>query len=188
MANRIKRRMTGSFPILSLSLLLPAIAIIATLLTLTIISCDLLWGGGGGGGGGSTPPPPSTAGKARIVLGEPTRPEDIGIRLLSGKGVAELQVGPNGSLSFDPDVIQLEEITAVGGFTLLASAIDNSAGRAIFAAVAFEEVSEGPIIEIKFRAVGTPGECTELTLSIDKLGDMEGERVPFEVISGRVCL
>jgi len=143
------------------------------------------WGSGGGGGEGGGP---STAEEVRIVLGEPTRPEEIGIKIPPGKGVAELQVGPNGSLSFDPDVIWLTRISGVGGFTILAADIDNFIGRAIFAAVAFQEVKEGPIVEVGFVAVGTPGECTELTLSIDKLGDMEGERVPFEVIKGRLCI
>jgi hypothetical protein len=139
------------------------------------------------------PRPPSgeatiTIGEAEILPGETTTVE-VSAKVSAGPGLAEIQVGPNGALIFNPAIVQVKEIRGVGGFTVLASSIDNSSGEAKFAAAVFQgAVRDGTILAIEVEAVGSPGESSYLRLTgVDVLRDASGNTISIEaMVEGHV--
>jgi PKD repeat protein len=111
------------------------------------------------------------------------------LRILADK-IAGLQAGPVGGLKFDPKVIRVRSIRGVG-HVLLASKIDNKAGKAVFLFVSVrgtKKVKEGAIIELEIEAVGHAGESTFLELEVDMAIDLKGQGVKPMTINGSVTL
>lgn len=161
------------------------VGLLAILTMGSLTGCDLF----------GPPGPPSPTGEATITIGEAevspgeTATVEISIRVSAGLGLTEIQVGPNGAVAFDPAVIQVNEITGVGGFTVLASTIDNSSGEARFAAAILQgSMISGDIVAIEIEALGNPGESSELELTgIDVLRDTDGDNIgTVNVVNGQV--
>jgi hypothetical protein len=108
----------------------------------------------------------------------------VTIDISSSAVVEGIQVGPAGSLSFDPQVIQIKEIRGIPPFQLLAHEIDNEAGRAKFMAIAMGEPRDGEIIELEVEAVGQEGESTVVELASDMILDAEGNELEVETAEG----
>lgn len=170
---------------------LALMAILFLTFPLALTACDLsfLFGDAGtslpDGAGASI-----TIGSAEASPGGTARVR-ISITVSSSSGLTEFQVGPNGALVFDPQVIQLREISGVGDFTVLASNIDNDKGEARFAAANIQgSLSQGAILEIEVDAVGRSGESTELRLTgVDVLRGASGNQIaPVTITSGEIAI
>jgi hypothetical protein len=71
-------------------------------------------------------------GSAQVQLNA-TAQLPISVSNVPEPGLASLQIGPVGALTFDPTVIQVTSIEAVAPYELLSSEIDNADGRVRFA-------------------------------------------------------
>lgn len=147
-----------------------------------------------------SPSPPTTL-KARLTIGEVevaaggTARVKIAVKVLSGPGFTEIQVGPDGALTFDPEVIQIVGVSS-SVFSLFVSSFEvdseavNSTGELRFTGAVFggSGIREADIVEIEVKAVGSPGESCELKLiGVDVLNDANGDSItPFEVVNGAV--
>jgi hypothetical protein len=71
---------------------------------------------------------------------------------------------------------------------MLASEIDNEAGRAKFMAIALDKPKSGEILEIEVEAIGGEGESTVITLSPDMALDSTGSDLGVKVAEGRLTI
>lgn len=110
------------------------------------------------------------------------------INVSSSSTLGGIQVGPEGSLSFDPAVIRIKAIRSVPPFQVLAHEIDNEVGKAKFMAIAMGKPTSGEIIELEVEAVGQEGESTVIKLASDMVLDDEGNKLEVEVAEGRLDL
>jgi YVTN family beta-propeller protein len=86
----------------------------------------------------------------------PTQITLIASNMLDG-GLAAISVA-SGGITFDPHRVQINSITGVNGFTVLASVIDNGAGKVSFAAVnPANGVAQGPIVRFDISITGAGG-------------------------------
>jgi hypothetical protein len=102
-----------------------------------------------------------------------------------------IQVGPTGAVIFDPEVIWVRDVRGINGFQVLASHIDNQAGKVIFAAgYPGGGIGSDGIVELEVEAVGRMGSETSITITqIDVLADMEGnDIIDYEIINGEVSI
>ena len=113
------------------------------------------------------------------------------ISVFNLEGVHVLQLGPMGTLTFDPEVIQIERMSGVRGFQVFASAIDNNEGKAIFlAGFPGGSLSHGALMELELRAVGSLGSSTLVEISLfDLVADSSGEEITrFDLRGGKVTI
>jgi|GEM_PF-448420 len=112
-------------------------------------------------------------------------------------GLIELQVGPRGGLTFDPQVIRVRSIKGKRPYRVLASKIDNSKGEVQFVLISLGEsppsaaMTAGAvaIAELEIEAVGREGKSTTLGLGeIDALRDPRGRGLEAQVIGGTIAL
>jgi len=121
-------------------------------------------------------------------------PGEVGILQISVfnlENLQVLQVGPMGTFTFDPEVIQIERITGLNGFQVFASAIDNEEGKALFlAGFPGGSLRSGAVLELEIRAVGSQGSSTSVELTqIDLIADEIGNEITrFELRGGRVMI
>jgi len=106
-------------------------------------------------------------------------------------GLSSLQVGPEGAITFDPSVINVVGVVGANGFTVFASDVDNVKGTLTLAAGSTQgPVSNGPLLEIRVKALGVAGASTSIDVTrFDFLLKSNGD--PFgnvKVTPGRVSI
>jgi hypothetical protein len=133
------------------------------------------------------PPPTLIIGSASIV-GKTRVP--ISIRFVPAPGLGELQVGPDGALTFDPTIVQILNIKGVGPYIVDSVNIDSLEGRAQFALTlkpGRTPLNEGVIAEIEVdKAPDAPvGESVRIDIE-----DIEGIEIidVFRDAAGRDLL
>ena len=102
-----------------------------------------------------------------------------------------MQVGPVGALTFDPEVIQIQNITGKNGFQVFASSMDNDAGKALFlAGYPGGSLTNGVILELEVKAVGSPKSSTTVEFTrIDLMADEEGDKfLEMDLRGGKVII
>jgi hypothetical protein len=106
-------------------------------------------------------------------------------------GLQVVQVGPVGRLTFDPQVIQVQDLKGTNGFEVYASSIDNAQGEVIFLlGYPGGSVATGAVLELTVKAVGKLGSSTVVTLTgIDLLADAAGNLISqYELHAGRASV
>ena len=100
---------------------------------------------------------------------------DITAINIPAPGVNDVQ----GSLRYDPGVMRVTNVTALSGFTLFASSIDNTLGEVQFAIaiVGGEPVRQGGLVRLDVQAAGTSGQQTTLDLTLYVFRDPEGDDI-----------
>jgi hypothetical protein len=96
----------------------------------------------------------STNGNELVIASNGTKPIDI-----------------QGTLTFDPAVMQVEQVVGMNGYTILASQVDNDLGRVRFVASLIDGVPTGEAI-LKFEIQGRADDS--LRLNFDLLRDSQG--------------
>ena len=117
------------------------------------------------------------------------------------KGRVDLQVGPEGALTFDPRVIQVQSIRGLGPYRVLASKIDNVAGLVRFVLTSVPVAALGlgeahpeaepaeAVAELLVKAIGAEGTGSLIKLSkVDVLRGMAGQDLATEVTEGRITI
>ena len=96
----------------------------------------------------------------------------------------------NVSISFDPSVVQLTDVSVTYGTPLPAPQIDNEAGSVRIQGIKPEDAQSGefPIAELTFEAVGSSGQSTSLAPSVDELTDSDGQSIEATVEAGEVTV
>jgi hypothetical protein len=117
------------------------------------------------------PPPTLIIGSASIV-GKAKIP--ISIRFVPAPGLGELQIGPDGALTFDPTIVQVLNVKGVGPYIVDSVNIDSIEGRVQFSLTlkpGRTALNEGVIAEIEVdKAPDAPvGESVRIDIE-----DMEG--------------
>jgi hypothetical protein len=100
-------------------------------------------------------------------------------------GLAAISVA-NGGMTFDPHRVQITGISGLNGFTVLASVIDNVAGKVSFAAVnPANGVTQGPVVRFNISVKGAGGspsieQTTVVQIDPSKvvLGDANNNLIP----------
>lgn len=133
------------------------------------------------------PPPTLIIGSASIT-GKARIP--ISIRFVPAPGLGELQIGPDGALTFDPTIVQVLNIKGVGPYIVDSVNIDSIEGRAQFALTlkpGRTPLNEGVIAEIEVdKAPDAPvGESVRIDIE-----DIEGIEIVdvFRDAAGRDLL
>ncbi|MCS7197313.1 MAG: dockerin type I repeat-containing protein [Candidatus Bipolaricaulota bacterium] len=133
------------------------------------------------------PPPTLIIGSAAIV-GKAKIP--IIIRFVPAPGLGELQIGPDGALTFDPTVVQILNIRGVGPYVVDSVNIDSVEGRAQFTLTlkpGRTPLNEGVIAEIEIDKAPDAPIGESITIDIE---DIEGIEVVdvFRDAAGRDLL
>lgn len=133
------------------------------------------------------PPPTLIIGSASIV-GKARVP--ISIRFVPGPGLGELQVGPDGALTFDPTIVQVLNVKGVGPYIVDSVNIDSLEGRVQFTLTlkpGRTALNEGVIAEIEVDKApdAPPGESVRIDIE-----DIEGIEIVdvFRDAAGRDLL
>jgi Tol biopolymer transport system component len=145
-------------------------------------------GFGSEGSGQATPAQGKALGEAKLSIESGELAPNGTVRISATPAISGIQVGPQGSLSFDPHVIQIKEIRGIPPFQVLASEIDNQAGSAKFMAIALGEPRSGAIIELEVEPVGREGESTVIRLVPDMVLDAQGNELDVEIAEGRLTI
>ena len=117
------------------------------------------------------PPPTLIIGSASIT-GKTKIP--ISIRFVPAPGLGELQIGPDGALTFDPTIVQVLNIKGVGPYIVDSVNIDSIEGRAQFTLTlkpGRTPLNEGVIAEVEVDKApdAPPGESVRIDIE-----DIEG--------------
>jgi len=114
------------------------------------------------------------------------------LRLFANPAPKGLQVGPEGSIRFDPRVIRVLGIRAVAPFSLLAAKIDHARGsiRFMLARLGRSVPGDGmkPVLELEVEAVGEPGQASPIELRADLLLDDQGKEAKARIQEGSVVI
>lgn len=98
---------------------------------------------------------------------------NITVSNLPSPGVNDVQ----GTLRYDPNVMQVQSLTALSGFTLFA--FNNAPGEATFAIaiVGGTPVRQGGLVQFEVKAVGEAGQQTTLELELQVFRDPDGNEL-----------
>ena len=142
-----------------------------------------LLGLSGGSGFWAQEPQPAIRVESKTVAAGESTTLDITVIDIPAPGVNDVQ----GSLRYDPGVMRVTNVTALSGFTLFASSIDNTLGEVQFAiaVVGGNPVRQGGLVRLDVQAVGSSGQQTTLDLTINVFRDPEGDDIftPTELAS-----
>ncbi len=143
------------------------------------------------------PPPTLIIGSASIV-GKARIP--ISIRFVPGPGLGELQIGPDGALTFDPTIIQVLNVKGVGPYIVDSVNIDSLEGRVQFSLTlkpGRTALNEGVIAEIEVdKAPDAPvGESVRLDIEdiegievVDVFRDAAGRDLLPDIVPGVITI
>jgi len=109
----------------------------------------------------------------------------ISVSNIPDPGLASIQVGPKGAFKYDPRVMHVLEVAAVSPYIVLASNIDNDAGKVTFGVTttAGPYRKEGGIVKLTVKAVGRGGDSTPLEITqIDALTDANDNPITDYII------
>jgi hypothetical protein len=143
------------------------------------------------------PPPTLIIGSASIV-GKARIP--ISIRFVPAPGLGELQIGPDGALTFDPTIIQVLNVKGVGPYIVDSVNIDSIEGRVQFSLTlkpGRTALNEGVIAEIEVdKAPNAPvGESVRLDIEdiagievVDVFRDAAGRDLLPDIVPGVITI
>ena len=143
------------------------------------------------------PPPTLIIGSASIV-GKARIP--ISIRFVPAPGLGELQIGPDGALTFDPTVVQILNIRGVGPYMVDSVNIDSLEGRAQFTLTlkpGRTPLNEGVIAEIEVDKApnAPPGESVRIDIEdiegieiVDVFRDAAGRDLLPDIVPGIITI
>jgi outer membrane protein assembly factor BamB len=168
----IKRRTIRKWFGRRIFFVLPLLLAVGVLLTSCVSTSPALFFSGNG----LSSDPATRYGPTQITLVASNMPDG---------GLAAISVA-NGGMTFDPHRVQINSITGVNGFTVLASVIDNGAGKVSFAAVnPANGVTQGPIVRFNITITGAGGspsieQTTMIQIDPSKvvLGDANNVLIP----------
>jgi len=96
-------------------------------------------------------------------------------------GIAAIQ----GSIGFDPTVVKVQDLIFSDYFNIEVKNIQTSSLK--FAATLtadHEPITEGTLLELKVKAVGRPGDESEVKLSLEVLSDLDYNDIPYKITNG----
>lgn len=143
------------------------------------------------------PPPTLIIGSASIT-GKTRIP--ISIRFVPAPGLGELQIGPDGALTFDPTIVQVLSIKGVGPYIVDSVNIDSIEGRAQFTLTlkpGRTALNEGVIAEIEVDKApdAPPGESVRIDIEdtqgieiVDVFRDAAGRDLLPDVTPGVITI
>jgi hypothetical protein len=143
------------------------------------------------------PPPTLIIGSASIV-GKAKIP--ISIRFVPAPGLGELQIGPDGALTFDPTIIQVLNVKGVGPYIVDSVNIDSIEGRVQFSLTlkpGRTALNEGVIAEIEVdKAPNAPvGESVRIDIEdiegievVDVFRDAAGHDLLPDIVPGVITI
>jgi hypothetical protein len=143
------------------------------------------------------PPPTLIIGSASIV-GKAKIP--ISIRFVPAPGLGELQIGPDGALTFDPTIIQVLNVKGVGPYIVDSVNIDSIEGRVQFSLTlkpGRTALNEGVIAEIEVdKAPNAPvGESVRIDIEdiagievVDVFRDAAGRDLLPDIVPGVITI
>jgi len=143
------------------------------------------------------PPPTLIIGSASIT-GKARIP--ISIRFVPAPGLGELQIGPDGALTFDPTIVEVLNIKGVGPYIVDSVNIDSIEGRAQFSLTlkpGRTALNEGVIAEIEVnKAPDAPvGESVRIDIEdiegieiVDVFRDVEGHDLLPDITPGMITI
>jgi hypothetical protein len=143
------------------------------------------------------PPPTLIIGSASIV-GKAKIP--ISIRFVPAPGLGELQIGPDGALTFDPTIIQVLNVKGVGPYIVDSVNIDSLEGRVQFSLTlkpGRTALNEGVIAEIEVdKAPNAPvGESVRIDIEdiagievVDVFRDAAGRDLLPDIVPGVITI
>jgi hypothetical protein len=143
------------------------------------------------------PPPTLIIGSASIV-GKARIP--ISIRFVPAPGLGELQIGPDGALTFDPTIIQVLNVKGVGPYIVDSVNIDSIEGRVQFSLTlkpGRTALNEGVIAEIEVdKAPNAPvGESVRIDIEdiagievVDVFRDAAGRDLLPDIVPGVITI
>ncbi len=146
------------------------------------------------------PPATLTVGKATLDLSNKTARICVGVQYVPKPGLGELQIGPNGAINFDPEVVEVSDVYGVNGYQVDSFEID-PAGKVKFAASlksqGREAANDGCVVELEVVATpdALPGAFTKLTVRnsdnvevIDVFRTADGADLNPDVTNGSVFI
>ena len=97
-------------------------------------------------------------------------------------GLSDLQ----GSLAYDPQVLQVEKVMGLNGYQVFAYNANNELGqvRFVVAKLSGKFLREGNIVQFEVRAVGQLGDSSLLELSLEAFNDPNGAPIDYRIING----
>ncbi len=143
------------------------------------------------------PPPTLIIGSASIV-GKARIP--ISIRFVPAPGLGELQIGPDGALTFDPTIVQVLNVKGVGPYIVDSVNIDSIEGRVQFSLTlkpGRTALNEGVIAEIEVdKAPDAPvGESVRIDIEdiegieiVDVFRDAAGRDLLPDIVPGVITI
>ncbi|MBI1742973.1 hypothetical protein HYR54_07890 [Candidatus Acetothermia bacterium] len=141
-----------------------------------------------------------TIGSVVLDLNNKTSKVCVSVNYIPKPGLGDLQIGPNGAITFDPQVVEVLDVHGVNGYKVDSFEVD-PAGKVRFAATlksqGREAVSDGCVVEIEVAATpdALPGAFTKLQVrnadnveEIDAFRTADGADLDPDVISGSVFI
>jgi PKD repeat protein len=97
-------------------------------------------------------------------------------------GLSDLQ----GSLAYDPQVLQVEKVVGLNGYQVFAYNANNKLGlvRFVVAKLSGKFLREGNIVQFEVRAVGQLGDSSLLELALEAFNDPSGARIDYRIKNG----
>ncbi|MGQ9601281.1 MAG: PKD domain-containing protein, partial [Candidatus Bipolaricaulia bacterium] len=111
---------------------------------------------------------------------------DVSVRNFPDPGLADIQ----GSISFDPAVIQVTKATGLNDYEVFAVDIDNTAGEVKFvvAKVSGKHIKAGGFLQFELKAKGKQGETSPVMLTLKVFRDADGNDVNYSITNGTVTI
>jgi hypothetical protein len=146
------------------------------------------------------PPATLTLGKVTLDLSNKSAKLCVAVQYVPKPGLGELQIGPNGAINFDPQVIEVTDVYGVNGYQVDSLEID-PAGKIRFAASVKsqgrEAINDGCVVELEVVAQpdALPGAFTKLTIRnadnievVDVFRTADGADLNPDVTNGSVFI
>ena len=110
----------------------------------------------------------------------------ISVRNVPSPGLADIQ----GSFSFDPTIVQVNEVTGLNDYEVFAADIDNDVGEVQFvvAQVTGKHIRAGNFLQFEVKAVGKSGESSPLMLTLEVFRDADGRDIDYSITNGTLSI
>lgn len=115
------------------------------------------------------------------VTAMPGETKVVSVAVANASGVASIQ----GSLSFDPGVVQPSNVVFASNFTVYAFNVQSNTIR--FLATLTRDhpiIQNGELFHMDGRAVGQPGQSSPLNLTLQIMGDVNFQEIPRSIANG----
>ncbi|MFQ6090634.1 MAG: PKD domain-containing protein, partial [Candidatus Bipolaricaulia bacterium] len=110
----------------------------------------------------------------------------ISVKNVPEPGLADIQ----GSLSFDPAVVQVNKVSGLNDYEVFAADIDNDVGEVQFvvAQVTGKHIRAGGFLQFEVKAIGKSGESSPLMLTLDVFRDADGHDIDYSITNGTLSI